>query len=156
MATRMRAGAPDDGARAPRPMFTGHAAAIVGVCLRGGQPNIFPNNNCAACKCRWGTSKAAAPMRLGMPGTELRPGADRAATWKRGGSALFSAENDRLVSCWYCWYFSREKAASERVLPYFPRTKLGSRTQQTVRALQNLYCSGQPMPWGYLCYHYIV
>ena len=54
------------------------------------------------------------------------------------------------------WYFSREKAASERVLPYFPRTKLGSRTQQTVRALQNLYCSGQPMPWGYLCYHYIV
>ena len=116
----------------------------------------FPNNNCAACKCRLGTSKAAAPMRLSMPGTELRPGADRAATWKRGGSAWFSAENDRLVSCRYCWYFSREKAASERVLPYFPRTKLGSRTQQTVRALQNLYCSGQPMPWGYLCYHYIV
>jgi len=31
-------------------------------------------------------------MRLSMPGTELRPGADRAATWKRGGSALFSGE----------------------------------------------------------------
>ena len=47
----------------------------------------FPNNNCAACKCRLGTSKAAAPMRLSMPGTELRPGADRAATlearWER-------------------------------------------------------------------------
>ena len=168
---------PSDPPRGVGGVSSGHANARGGAGRRGTRPpphvhgpcrchcrcvparwstEHFPNNNCAACKCRSRTSKATAPMRLGMPGTELRPGADRAATWKRGGSALFSAENDRLVSCRYCWYFSREKAASERVLPYFPRTKLGSRTQQTVRALQNLYCSGQPMPWGYLCYHYIV
>ena len=84
MATRMRAGAPDDGARAPRPMFTGHAAAIVGVCLRGGQPNMFPNNNCAACKCRSGTSKAAAPMRLGM----RERSCGRVRTARRPGSAV--------------------------------------------------------------------
>ena len=156
MATRMRAGAPDDGARAPRPMFTGHAAAIVGVCLRGGQPNIFQTIIARHASAARGPRRP--PHRCGWACRGRSCG--RVRTARRPGSAvgalLFSGENDRLVSCWSFWSFSREKAASERVLPYFPRTKMGSRTQQTVRALQNLYCSGQPMPWGYLCYHYIV
>ena len=80
------------------------------------------------------------------------PRGDLEARWERfvfGRKRPFSFVPGQVaISC--------EKAASERALPNFPRTKLGSRTQQTVRALQNLYCSGQPMPWGYLCYHYIV
>ena len=63
MATRMRAGAPDDGARAPRPMFTGHAAAIVGVCLRGGQPNIFQTIIARHASAAWGPRRP--PHRCG-------------------------------------------------------------------------------------------
>ena len=63
VATRMRAGAPDDGARAPRPMFTGHAAAIVGVCLRGGQPNIFQTIIARHASAAWGPRRP--PHRCG-------------------------------------------------------------------------------------------
>ena len=53
-------------------------------------------------------------------GTELRPGADRAATWKRGGSALFSGENDRLVSCWAFGAFRAKKQQVSEFCPIFP------------------------------------
>ena len=84
VATQMRVGAPDDGARAPRPMFTGHAAAIVGVCLRGGQPNIFQTIIARHASAAWGPRRP--PHRCGWACRGRSCG--RVRTARRPGSAV--------------------------------------------------------------------
>ena len=132
---------PSDPPRGVGGVSSGHANARGGAGRRGTRPpphvhgpcrchcrcvparwstEHFPNNNCAACKCRSGTSKAAAPMRLSIP--ERSCGRVRTARrpWKRGGSALFLAENDRLVSCRYCCMMVLFRAKKQQVSEFCP------------------------------------
>ena len=120
VATRMRAGAPDDGARAPRPMFTGHAAAIVGVCLRGGQRTFFQTIIARHASAARGPRRP--PHRCGWACRGRS--CSRVRTARRPGSAVgalrFRAKNDRLVSCRAKWPFRAKKQQVSEFCPIFP------------------------------------